>query len=83
MEEDPFMHTSLLLCAALLLPGGGDAPANVDKRVHAQGGDIGYLDGDLRAAFAEAHPHTLPEARRRPLPPSSAPAFDWCERVRP
>jgi hypothetical protein len=76
------MGTSLLLWAALLLPQAGDAPANVWKRLHAQGADVGYLDGDLRAAFAEAHPDTLPEARRRPLPPAGAPAFDWCELVR-
>jgi hypothetical protein len=73
---------SLLLWTALLLPGAGDASGNVWRRLHAQGADVGYLDGDLRAAFAESHPKVLPEARRKSLPPAGAPAFDWTEVVR-
>jgi hypothetical protein len=56
------------------------ARADELQKLRSRGAEVYYLDADLRAAFAEANPKVMPEAKRK-LPPVTAPAFDWSAKV--
>ncbi len=65
----------LLIVMSFAVPAGavrGDEWA----KLRGRGGEVYFLDTDLRAAFAKDHPKALAESKRK-LPPVTAPAFDW------
>jgi hypothetical protein len=70
----------LLLIGLAWWATASTAPADGLQKLRSRGAEVYYLDVDLRAAFAKAHPKGLPEAKRK-LPAASAPAFDWSTRV--
>jgi hypothetical protein len=71
------MHSwhRILVCLAILA-AAADARADGWQKLRARGAEVYYADADLRAAFAQAAPEKLPEARRK-LPKTPPAAFDW------
>ena len=69
----------LLFVAALTSPAV-TVRADEWPKLRERGGEVYYLDADLRAEFAKTARKTLAETKRK-LPAATAPAFDWSKFV--
>ena len=76
MRAQPVRPLSFFLCLVGLALPAVSARADELQKLRSKGGELFYLDTDLRAAYGKAYPTGLPEARRR-LPGPKAVSFDW------
>jgi hypothetical protein len=65
-----------LACLLVLVAPAAAVRADDWTKLRARGGEVYFLDTDLRAEFAKQSPKALAESKRK-LPAVTAPAFDW------